>query len=98
VEILTKHHPNAGPEPRRCTKLIGSNYIMGASTCFLAKLILSTLKMEAICSSETPIETKRTTRRYIPEDGSLYNYRCENLKSYMYGPNFIKMMITNLQM
>jgi hypothetical protein len=43
----------------------------------------STLKMEAICSSETSLDTQRTTRRYIPEDGTLHNHRCENLKSYM---------------
>jgi hypothetical protein len=24
----------------------------------------------------------RTTRRYIPEDGKIHNYRCENLKAY----------------
>jgi hypothetical protein len=24
----------------------------------------------------------RTTRRYIPEDVNIHNYRCENLKSY----------------
>jgi hypothetical protein len=49
---------------------------------FLAQLIVSTLKMEAICSSETSVDTQRTTRRYIPEDGTLHNHRCENLKSY----------------
>jgi hypothetical protein len=38
--------------------------------------------MEAICSSETPVYTQRTTPRYIPEDGTLHNHRCENLKSY----------------
>jgi hypothetical protein len=38
--------------------------------------------MEAICCSETSVETQRTTRRYIPEDGTLHNHRCENLKSY----------------
>jgi hypothetical protein len=43
---------------------------------------LSTLKMNAICSSETSVGTQRTTRRYIPEDGTLHNHRCENLKSY----------------
>jgi hypothetical protein len=42
----------------------------------------SALKMEAICSSETSVETQRTTRRYIPEDGTLHNHRCENLNSY----------------
>jgi flagellar basal body rod protein FlgB len=30
--------------------------------------ISSTLKMEAICSSKTSVETQRTTRRHIPED------------------------------
>jgi hypothetical protein len=41
-----------------------------------------TLKMEAICWSETSVDTLRITGRYIPEDRTLYNYRCENLKSY----------------
>jgi hypothetical protein len=38
--------------------------------------------MEAICSSETSVETQLTTRRHIPEDDTLHNHRCENLKSY----------------
>jgi hypothetical protein len=42
----------------------------------------SALKMEAICSSETSADFQRTTRRYIPKDGTLHNHRCENLKSY----------------
>jgi hypothetical protein len=42
----------------------------------------STLKMEAIRSSETSGATQRTTRRHIPEDDTLQNHRCENLKSY----------------
>jgi hypothetical protein len=50
---------------------------------FLAQLIFSTLKMEVICSSETSIDTQRTTRHYIPEDGTLHNYRCKNLKSHI---------------
>jgi hypothetical protein len=41
---------------------------------FLAELISSTLKMEAICSSETSVDTQRTTQRYIPEvDTLLYD-------------------------
>jgi hypothetical protein len=32
----------------------------------------STLKMEATCSSETSVDFQRTTRRYIPEDRTLY--------------------------
>jgi hypothetical protein len=39
--------------------------------------------MEAICSSETSVDTQRTARRYIQEDGTLHNHRCENLKSYL---------------
>jgi hypothetical protein len=38
--------------------------------------------MEAICSSETSVDFQRTTRRYIPEDGTLHNHHCENLKTY----------------
>jgi hypothetical protein len=34
--------------------------------------------MEAIWSSETSVDTQRTTQRYIPEDGTFYN----NLKSF----------------
>jgi hypothetical protein len=37
---------------------------------------------EAICSSETLVEFQRTIRRYIPDDGTLHNRRCENLKTY----------------
>jgi hypothetical protein len=44
----------------------------------------SVLKMETICPSETSVDTQQTTRSYIPEDGTLYNHRCENLKSYLF--------------
>jgi hypothetical protein len=47
--------------------------------CWFAEPISSTLKMEPISSSETSVETQRTTRRHIPE-----NHRCENLKSHIY--------------
>jgi hypothetical protein len=55
--------------------------LMLLSRLFLAQILL-TLKMEAMCSSETSVDTKRTTWRYIPEDGTLHNQRCDNLKSY----------------
>jgi hypothetical protein len=42
----------------------------------------STLKMEAICSSETSVDSQWTIWRYIPEDGTIHKHRCENLKSY----------------
>jgi hypothetical protein len=41
----------------------------------------STLKMEAIRSSETSVHI-RSTRRHIPEDGILHSHRRENLISY----------------
>jgi hypothetical protein len=50
---------------------------------------LSTLKMEAICSSETSIVTQRTTRRHIPENDTLHNHSCKNLKSYMFITHFV---------
>jgi hypothetical protein len=36
--------------------------------------------MEAICSSETSVETQRTTRRHIPEDDTL-------LRCFLFSPN-----------
>jgi hypothetical protein len=40
------------------------------------------LKMKATCFSENSVGFQRTTPRYIPEDRTLHNHRCENLKSY----------------
>jgi hypothetical protein len=34
------------------------------------------------CSSETSVNI-RIARRYMLEDGSIRNYRCENLKFYI---------------
>jgi hypothetical protein len=39
-----------------------------------SKQVASTLKMEAISSSETSGATQRTARRHIPEDDSLQHY------------------------
>jgi hypothetical protein len=41
----------------------------------------STLKMEATYSSETSVDFQRTIRRYITEDRTVHNHRCDNLKS-----------------
>jgi hypothetical protein len=38
--------------------------------------------MEATFSIETPADFQRTTRHYIPEDRTLNDHSCENLKSY----------------
>jgi hypothetical protein len=53
------------------------------SRWFLSELAFSTLNMEAIYSSETSVDTQRTTRCYIPEDDTLHSHSCENLKSYI---------------
>jgi hypothetical protein len=50
-------------------------------TCWI---IPSTLKMEAICSSETSVATQQTTRRHIPDDDTLHNHHHGNLKSYRF--------------
>jgi hypothetical protein len=47
--------------------------------------IFFTLKMEAICSSETSVDTQRTTLRCIPEDGTLHDdERLDSIKSGKY--------------
>jgi hypothetical protein len=47
-----------------------------ACLLFFAELISSTLKMEAICFSETSVETRRTTRRRMSEDDTLQMKSC----------------------
>jgi hypothetical protein len=41
----------------------------------------SALKIEATFSSETSIDFQRTTRLYIPEDGTVHIDRCQNLRA-----------------
>jgi hypothetical protein len=38
--------------------------------------------MEATNFSETSVDFQWTTRRYIAEDRTLHNHRCENFKAY----------------
>jgi hypothetical protein len=45
-------------------------------------LILLTLMMDAVRSSEMSVLT-RATWRHIPEDSILHSHRCDNLKSYI---------------
>jgi hypothetical protein len=52
------------------------------SRWFLSENSFSTLKMEAICSSETSVDIQGNTRHYIPEECTVRKHRCENLKSY----------------
>jgi hypothetical protein len=42
-----------------------------AFTLLSCSVYSSTLKMEAICSSETSVDFQRNTQRYIPEDNAL---------------------------
>jgi hypothetical protein len=54
------------------------------TVCFLVLSCLvhsSTLKTEAVCSSETSVDFYQTTWHYTPEDSTLHNHQCENLKS-----------------
>jgi hypothetical protein len=41
-------------------------------SCLDCCLAHSIRKMEAICSSETPVDVQRNTRRYISEDRTVY--------------------------
>jgi hypothetical protein len=53
--------------------------------CFMLVTCLafsSTLKMQAIYSSETIADLQRTTWHYIPGDWMLLRHRSENLKTY----------------
>jgi hypothetical protein len=85
------------------TRLVASLYNLGTDSIentlppayllVFAEIISSTLKMEAICSSETSVATQQTTRRHIPEDDTLHNHRCGNLKSYTLLINFTVIML-----
>jgi hypothetical protein len=43
------------------------------------------IKME-ICSSEISVNFQRNKQNYVPEDRTLHNCHCENLRSYNYSP------------
>jgi hypothetical protein len=68
----------------------------------------STLKMEAICPSETSVDSQQTTRRYSPEDCTLYNIlislysiekvcyskrRTRKTKKYLYGNTSLRLRL-----
>jgi hypothetical protein len=44
--------------------------------------------MEAIYSTETSVDTQWTTRHHIPEDDTLDNHHCENLKFNIFEIHF----------
>jgi hypothetical protein len=51
---------------------------------FIAELISSTLKMEAICSSYKSVGTQQTTWRYILEDDTLQIHQVFTVKGYTF--------------
>jgi hypothetical protein len=65
--------------------MYGTSMQQGPSSRFIVDSCLaysSTLMMEAPSSSETPIDFHRNTRRYIPEDITLYyNIKSKNNES-----------------
>jgi hypothetical protein len=66
--------------PLEVKRRFGGTYRL-LSCWFLARLILRPLRWRR-CSSETSVTFQRATRRYIPEDSTLHNHRCENLKLF----------------
>jgi hypothetical protein len=60
-------------------------------TCFtlVSCLTYSTLKMEANFHSKRRL-TQQATQRYVPEDKTVHNHRCENFQSYTITVNILK--------
>jgi hypothetical protein len=55
------------------------------------------VKTEAACSSQTSVDFQRTRWSYIPEDSTLHNHRCENLKSYIVSHSLHKKVLKDIQ-
>jgi hypothetical protein len=66
-----------GDISQKTTTFILPGYLLHAG---LSLAWISTLKVEMKRSSETLVHIQ-TTWRYIPEDGNIHNYRCDNLIS-----------------
>jgi hypothetical protein len=49
--------------------------------------------MEAICSSQTSLDIQRTTRRYIPEDGTLHNTAVRTSNPTIVNTSIIRILI-----
>jgi hypothetical protein len=73
---------------------------MCPSACFISVSCSAytwTLKMEATCSSKPSADFRRATWRYIPENVTLRNHRCENLKSYKPIIDFTDLLLVSLR-
>jgi hypothetical protein len=58
-------------QSRRISRGRNQHQVAPTFTLVSCSAYSSTLKMEAICSSETSVYFQRTTRRYIPDDSTL---------------------------
>jgi hypothetical protein len=76
-------------ETKKFLRMQGKKPAWSSSACYPlhAGILLGLFfDPEDVCDvllPETSVELQRTTRRYIPEDRTLHNHRCENIKSYM---------------
>jgi hypothetical protein len=70
--------PSSGPKNKPSMKPAWA-CLTHAFTLISCSAYSSTLKMEAICSSETSVEFQRITQRYIPEDSTLHHILCSVL-------------------
>jgi hypothetical protein len=72
--------------PLKVNRRFGGTYLLclpPAFTLVSCSAYSSTLKMEAICSSETSVDFQRTTLRYIPEDCILQGTSLYYLTNFM---------------
>jgi hypothetical protein len=52
--------------------------------CLLGYNAVKSVDSQLTCSSNMVADVQWTTWRYFPEDRTLHNHQCENLKSYKY--------------
>jgi hypothetical protein len=78
----TFHLHQHGEKNQRAGNVTSNKQLLVTAKVVPSSLIIFTLIMDAIHSTETLVLT-RTTRRHIPEDGILCSHCRENLKSYI---------------
>jgi hypothetical protein len=75
-----------------------NQYEVGSKECFMLVSCLPyslTSKMEAAFSSETSVDFQQITWRYTPDDRTLHNHCCENLKSCIFLLSICKWFFTS---
>jgi hypothetical protein len=85
INLLKEFYLIENNSPLKVNRLFGGTCSSALLVnCFMLGSILAysaALMMEATCFSETSDDVQRTTRRYIPEDRTLHNHRCDNFKA-----------------